>query len=138
MAGHDMIRPGQRVVAAINKSSSSGAHVSGSSGNSCETVTFSERDSMTAASSTYISDTGGSTQSTSPSNGNISKHNGSSSTGLRSAVAGLLAGAANVFCGYPFDTVKVRMQEAGKGVYSNALTAAKTIVRKEGATALFR
>ena len=62
----------------------------------------------------------------------------SSTAGARSVVAGLLAGAANIVCGYPFDTVKVRMQEAGKGVYSNAWMAGRTIVAKEGVGALFR
>lgn len=63
---------------------------------------------------------------------------GGSTSAARSVIAGLMAGAANIVCGYPFDTVKVRMQEAGKGKYSNALMAGRTILAKEGVGALFR
>lgn len=53
----------------------------------------------------------------------------------RELVGGLAAGAANVVSGYPFDTVKVRLQ-ASHNRYSGTLDAFRHILREEGVSAL--
>lgn len=50
---------------------------------------------------------------------------------FRELFVGLVAGAANIFSGYPFDTVKVRLQ-ADRGVYNGAWHCLKHIIRYEG------
>lgn len=52
-------------------------------------------------------------------------------------VVGCLAGAANIFTGFPLDTVKVRLQ-AQRGQYAGAWDCFRKIVRNEGPRALFR
>ncbi|GFR45843.1 hypothetical protein Agub_g7209 [Astrephomene gubernaculifera] len=54
------------------------------------------------------------------------------STAGRELLAGFAAGAANVTSGYPFDTVKVRLQSAAPGRYRGALHCATEVVRSEG------
>ncbi|PNW71127.1 hypothetical protein CHLRE_17g747797v5 [Chlamydomonas reinhardtii] len=54
------------------------------------------------------------------------------SAATRELFAGFAAGAANVTSGYPFDTVKVRLQSAPPGAYRGALDCAVKVVRYEG------
>lgn len=49
----------------------------------------------------------------------------------RELVGGFIAGAANVVSGYPFDTLKVRLQ-ASKGMYDGMLDCFWHIWRNEG------
>lgn len=49
----------------------------------------------------------------------------------RELLAGVVAGSANVVSGYPFDTVKVRLQ-AEQGVYKGPWHCFTSILRKEG------
>lgn len=53
------------------------------------------------------------------------------SAGTRELVGGTLAGAVNVASGFPFDTVKVRLQ-AGGGAYTGMVDAFRSIWRTEG------
>ncbi|GIL60796.1 hypothetical protein Vafri_15320 [Volvox africanus] len=53
-------------------------------------------------------------------------------TAARELLAGFAAGAANVTSGYPFDTVKVRLQSAAPGQYRGAMHCLCTIVQQEG------
>ncbi|KAF8062934.1 hypothetical protein HT031_003773 [Scenedesmus sp. PABB004] len=55
----------------------------------------------------------------------------------RELVGGVLAGAVNVTSGYPFDTLKVRLQ-AGRGAYAGMTDAARAIWRSEGPRGFFR
>ena len=50
---------------------------------------------------------------------------------VRELFAGVVAGGANIVSGYPFDTVKVRLQ-AEQGVYKGPWHCLTTILRKEG------
>ncbi|KAG2426438.1 hypothetical protein HYH02_014796 [Chlamydomonas schloesseri] len=54
------------------------------------------------------------------------------SPAARELFAGFGAGAANVVSGYPFDTVKVRLQSAAPGTYRGALDCAVKVVQREG------
>lgn len=51
-------------------------------------------------------------------------------------VVGCLAGAANIFTGFPLDTVKVRLQ-AQRGQYAGAWDCFRKIVRNEGPRGAF-
>lgn len=53
-------------------------------------------------------------------------------------VAGTIGGCSGIVIGQPFDTVKVRLQSAGAGVYRGPLQCAAEMVKHEGATALFK
>ncbi|GLC46505.1 hypothetical protein PLESTB_000334100 [Pleodorina starrii] len=53
-------------------------------------------------------------------------------TAARELLAGFAAGAANVTSGYPFDTVKVRLQSAARGQYDGAVHCCRSIIRHEG------
>ncbi|EFJ41041.1 mitochondrial substrate carrier [Volvox carteri f. nagariensis] len=53
-------------------------------------------------------------------------------TVAKELLAGFAAGASNVTSGYPFDTVKVRLQSACPGQYRGAWHCLTTIVRHEG------
>ena len=57
---------------------------------------------------------------------------------LRDATAGAAAGAANLVTGFPFDTVKVTMQQARAAPYPSAAAAARAILAAGGLAALFR
>ncbi|KXZ43066.1 hypothetical protein GPECTOR_105g98 [Gonium pectorale] len=50
----------------------------------------------------------------------------------RELLAGFAAGAANVTSGYPFDTIKVRLQSAAPGQYRGALHCLREVARREG------
>jgi len=50
---------------------------------------------------------------------------------------GSVAGAANILSGYPFDTIKVRLQRQGHA-YRSAWHCLRVVVREEGVRALFR
>ncbi|CAG8479606.1 3882_t:CDS:2 [Acaulospora morrowiae] len=56
---------------------------------------------------------------------------------LQEAVAGTFAGWAQVTVGFPFDTVKVRLQTNGQW-YKNAIDCCKSIVRNESFLGLYR
>ena len=47
-------------------------------------------------------------------------------------LCGGVAGASNIFTGFPFDTVKVRLQASPQGTYAGPWDCAKTIWRFEG------
>jgi hypothetical protein len=57
---------------------------------------------------------------------------GGLSSWLRYYVCGCAAGAANVFVGYPFDTCKVKLQNAPPGLYKGPLHCASHILRSKG------
>ena len=54
------------------------------------------------------------------------------SEGTVNALSGGVAGAANIFTGFPFDTVKVRLQASPPGTYAGPLDCARNIVKYEG------
>lgn len=47
-------------------------------------------------------------------------------------LCGGVAGASNIFTGFPFDTVKVRLQASPQGTYAGPWDCAKAIWRFEG------
>lgn len=51
---------------------------------------------------------------------------------LRSLAAGAAGGLCAVIVGHPFDLVKVRLQNAEKGVYSGAMDVARKTIAREG------
>lgn len=55
----------------------------------------------------------------------------------RDLAAGLIAGGANIFTGFPFDTLKVRLQ-AEPGVYRGAFHCLVHILRNEGVSPVKR
>ena len=57
---------------------------------------------------------------------------------VREVVAGGAGGAAFIVAGFPFDTLKVRMQSAEKGVYNGFIDAAIKSVRRDGFPALYK
>lgn len=52
--------------------------------------------------------------------------------------AGCAGGAANCFTGFPFDSVKVRLQTSPRGTFAGPLQCCRYIVSTEGVTALYR
>ena len=54
------------------------------------------------------------------------------SEGTVNALSGGVAGAANIFTGFPFDTVKVRLQASPRGTYAGPWDCARSIVKYEG------
>lgn len=48
------------------------------------------------------------------------------------ALSGGVAGAANIFTGFPFDTVKVRLQTSPRGTYAGGLDCTRSILKFEG------
>lgn len=58
--------------------------------------------------------------------------------GTVNALSGAVAGAANIFTGFPFDTVKVRLQASPQGTYKGPWDCAKSIVKFEGVQGLYR
>ena len=57
---------------------------------------------------------------------------------IKEFVAGGAGGAACVFVGFPFDTLKVRMQSAEKGVYKVFLDVASKSIKRDGFLALYK
>jgi len=57
---------------------------------------------------------------------------------IKEFVAGGAGGAACVFVGFPFDTLKVRMQSAEKGVYKGFFDVASKSIKRDGFLALYR
>lgn len=57
---------------------------------------------------------------------------------IKEFVAGGAGGAAAVFVGFPFDTLKVRMQSAEKGVYKGFMDVAMKSLRRDGFLALYK
>ena len=57
---------------------------------------------------------------------------------IKEFVAGGAGGAAAVFVGFPFDTLKVRMQSAEKGVYKGFLDVATKSIKRDGFLALYK
>ena len=57
---------------------------------------------------------------------------------IREFVAGGAGGAAAVFVGFPFDTLKVRMQSAEKGVYKGFIDVAAKSIKRDGFLALYK
>ena len=57
---------------------------------------------------------------------------------IKEFVAGGAGGAACVFVGFPFDTLKVRMQSAEKGVYKGFLDVASKSIKRDGFLALYK
>ena len=55
-----------------------------------------------------------------------------SSEGTLNALCGGVAGAANIFTGFPFDTVKVRLQASATGAYAGPMDCLRGIMRVEG------
>ncbi|CAL8469238.1 g8779 [Coccomyxa elongata] len=53
-------------------------------------------------------------------------------------IAGCLAGSANIFSGYSFDTVKVRLQASPPGAYRSAWHCFRAILQYEGVRGLYR
>ncbi|CAG8667485.1 6421_t:CDS:10, partial [Acaulospora morrowiae] len=60
-----------------------------------------------------------------------------SSTYVKEVVAGTFAGWAQVTVGFPFDTVKVRLQTSGQW-YHNAMDCCKSIIRNESFLGFYR
>lgn len=60
------------------------------------------------------------------------------SEGTVNALSGGVAGAANIFTGFPFDTVKVRLQASPHGTYAGPWDCARSIVKYEGVRGLYR
>lgn len=52
--------------------------------------------------------------------------------------AGCIGGAAGILTGYPFDTIKVRIQTGTSGGTSSTFKCMSNIIRKEGALTLYR
>ena len=48
------------------------------------------------------------------------------------ALSGGVAGAANIFTGFPFDTVKVRLQASPRGTYAGPVDCTRSILKFEG------
>ena len=48
------------------------------------------------------------------------------------ALSGGVAGAANIFTGFPFDTVKVRLQASPRGTYAGPIDCTRSILKFEG------
>lgn len=48
------------------------------------------------------------------------------------ALSGGVAGAANIFTGFPFDTVKVRLQASPRGTYAGGIDCTRSILKFEG------
>lgn len=61
-----------------------------------------------------------------------------SSEGTLNALCGGVAGAANIFTGFPFDTVKVRLQASATGAYAGPMDCLRGIMRVEGIRGLYR
>ena len=57
---------------------------------------------------------------------------------VKEVVAGGAGGAAFIFVGFPFDTLKVRMQSATKGVYTGFFDAAAKSLKRDGFLALYK
>lgn len=57
---------------------------------------------------------------------------------IKNFVAGGAGGAACVFVGFPFDTLKVRMQSAEKGVYKGFVDVATKSIKRDGFLKLYR
>jgi len=57
---------------------------------------------------------------------------------IKQFVAGGAGGAACVFIGFPFDTLKVRMQSAEKGVYKGFVDVATKSIKRDGFLALYK
>jgi len=57
---------------------------------------------------------------------------------IKQFVAGGAGGAACVFVGFPFDTLKVRMQSAEKGVYKGFIDVATKSIKRDGFLALYK
>ena len=57
---------------------------------------------------------------------------------IKEFIAGGAGGAACVFVGFPFDTLKVRMQSAEKGVYKGFFDVASKSIKRDGFLALYR
>ncbi|KAG2481944.1 hypothetical protein HYH03_019098 [Edaphochlamys debaryana] len=60
------------------------------------------------------------------------------SPAARELVGGCVAGAANVVSGFPFDTIKVRLQSSSPGEYRGPVHCLREVVSREGARGLFR
>ena len=56
----------------------------------------------------------------------------STSDSTINALSGGVAGAANIFTGFPFDTVKVRLQASPRGTYAGGIDCATSILKYEG------
>ncbi|KAL3133207.1 hypothetical protein ABBQ38_007095 [Trebouxia sp. C0009 RCD-2024] len=54
------------------------------------------------------------------------------------ALSGGVAGAANIFTGFPFDTVKVRLQASPRGTYAGPVDCTRSILKFEGVRGLYR
>lgn len=61
-----------------------------------------------------------------------------SPTPLVATIAGAFGGGANIFTGYPFDSVKVRLQASNKGTFSGPYDCFRHILRTEGVSGLYR
>lgn len=59
-------------------------------------------------------------------------HSGRDAEHRLNLLCGGVAGASNIFTGFPFDTVKVRLQASPQGTYAGPWDCAKTIWRFEG------
>ena len=57
---------------------------------------------------------------------------------MKEIIAGGVGGAAFIFAGFPFDTLKVRMQSAEKGVYSGFMDAVVKSLKRDGLIALYK
>ena len=57
---------------------------------------------------------------------------------FKAFVAGGAGGAACVTVGFPFDTIKVKMQTAEAGLYKNMLDCVQQSVRKQGFLGLYQ
>ena len=51
------------------------------------------------------------------------------------ALSGGVAGAANIFTGFPFDTVKVKLQASPRGTYAGGIDCTRSILKFEGVRA---
>ena len=57
---------------------------------------------------------------------------------VKEVLAGGAGGAAFIFVGFPFDTLKVRMQSAEKGMYNGFIDAGVKSLRRDGFLALYK
>ena len=57
---------------------------------------------------------------------------------IKAFIAGGAGGAACVSVGFPFDTLKVRMQSAEVGVYTGFMDVAKKSIKRDGIAALYK
>ena len=57
---------------------------------------------------------------------------------IKAFIAGGAGGAACVTVGFPFDTLKVRMQSAEVGVYTGFMDVAKKSIKRDGIAALYK